>query len=159
MNPRSLSEQLEISLERLPIAFAKLAFLTSVRDPYTGEYLHEGWASMGAPEEIHRILRNAHHEVFEFVCSMPIAQLCAEVDGYLRSLPANREQTLRVWRELESYREMVPQGVCAEEREFFVSQMQGAVEVLTTAPDWARRELASWRFLPPDQRFQRHLEN
>jgi hypothetical protein len=159
MNSRSLSEQLELTLDRLPMAWARLAFLTAVRDPYTGKYLHEGWVSMDSPQEIHRILRNAHHEVFEFICSMPIAQFCAEVDGYLRSLSSSWEETLRVWRELESYREMIPQGICVEEREFFVSQMQVALDVLATAPDWARRELASWRFLPPAQQLRRHLEN
>jgi hypothetical protein len=89
----------------------------------------------------------------------PHSRGCAEVDGYLRSLPSSWEETLRVWRELESYREMIPQGICVEEREFFVSQMHVALDVLSTAPDWPRRELSSWRFLPPAQQLRRHLEN
>jgi hypothetical protein len=159
MNRRNLQEHVEMSLDHLPTAFSRLAFLTAVRDPYTGKYLHEGWVSMASSEEIHKILQDAHLEIVEFVCSMPIAQLCAEVVSYLRSLPSNWKETLRLWRELEPYREMLPQGICAEEREFFVSQMQVALDVLATAPDWAPRELASWQFLPPDQRLRRHLEN
>ena len=159
MNPRSLPKQLELSLEHLPTAFSKLVFLTAVRDPYTGRYLHEGWTSVGSLEEIHSLLRGSHHEVFEFVCSMPIPRLCGELDDYLRSLSTPWDETIRVWNELETYRQMIPEGICLEEREFFTSQMHVALDVLATAPDWARRELSSWRFLPPDQQLRRHLEN
>lgn len=159
MNPTSLPRQLELSLEHLPTAFSKLAFLTAVRDPYTGKYLHEGWVSMGSPEEIHKLLRDSHHEVFEFVSGMPLMRLCGELFGYLRSISTPWKQTIRVWYELESYREMIPEGLCAEEREFFNSQMQAALHVIANAPDWAARELSSSRFPPPDQQLRRHWEN
>ena len=159
LRAKSLEDHLDRSFEYLPTAFAKLAFLTTVRDPYTGTYLHEGWLSVGSADEIHRVLRNAHNEVFEFVCSMPVLQLCGELKGYLAGLSVPVQATVRLWSELENYREMIPEGVCAEAREFFGSQMRAALEVLTTAPDWAQRELSSWRFLPPGQQFRRHLDN
>ena len=159
MRIRSLEENLELSFRHLPTAFAKLAFLSTVRDPYTGKYLHEGWTLIRSSEEIHSFLRKTHHELFEFVCSMPIARFCGELGGYLCSLSAPRQDIIRLWNELESYREMIPQGVCIEEREFFTSQMHVALEVLDQAPDWAQRELSSWQFLPPAQQLRRHLEN
>jgi hypothetical protein len=133
--------------------------LATVRNPYTGKYLHEGWSLFGSSEEIHSLLRDTHHEVFEFVCSMPIARLCGELGAYLRSLSAPWQDTIRLWNELEGCREMIPQGACIEEREFFTSQMQVALQVLAQAPDWARWELSSWQFLPPAQQLRRHLEN
>lgn len=159
MRMRSLEENLELSFRHLPTAFAKLAFLSTVRDPYTGKYLHEGWTLIESSEEIHNLLRDTHREVFEFVCSMPMARLCGELRGYLRSFSAPWQDTVRLWNELESYREMIPQGVCNEEREFFISQMRVALEVLGQAPDWAQRELSSWQFLQLDQQLRRHLEN
>jgi hypothetical protein len=159
MYTRTLEENLELTFRQLPTAFAKLVFLATVRDPYTGKYLHEGWTTVGSSEEIHSLLRDTHHEVFEFVCSMPIMRLCGELRGYLRSLSAPWRNTIRLWDELESYREMIPQGVSIEEREFFISQMQVGLAVLTQAPDWAQRELSSWQFLPPAQQLRRHLEN
>jgi hypothetical protein len=159
MRIRTLEENLELSFKHLPTAFAKLAFLSTVRDPYTGKYLHEGWTLIRCSEEIHSFLRDAHREVFEFVCSMPIARLCGELRDYLRSFSTPWQDTIGLWNELESYREMIPQGVCIEEREFFISQMQVALQVLAQAPDWAQRELSSWQFLPPAQQLRRHLEN
>lgn len=159
MRMRTLEESLTLSFDHLPTAFAKLAFLSTVRDPYTGKYLHEGWTSMGSSEEIHRLLRGAHHEIFQFVCGMPIPRLCSELHNYLRSLSTPWEETIRVWNELETYREMIPQGICLEEREFFISQMHVALDVLATAPDWVQRGLSSWRFPQPAQQLRRHLEN
>jgi len=157
--PKTLEEHLELTFAQLSTPFAKLAFLAAVRDPYTGKYAHEGWASISSPETIHEALRAAHLEVFEFLCSMSITQFCAELAGYLRMAGAPLITAVRAWIELEVFREMVPQGICVEERAFFVSQVQIALEVLAIAPNWAPRELASWRFLPPDQRFRHHLGN
>jgi hypothetical protein len=156
---KTVEQHLEVALEHLPTSFAKLAFLAAVRDPYTGRYLHEGWALAGSREEIHETLRRAHEEVFELVCSMPMPQLCAELSRYFSELALPFEESVGVWSEAESYRDMMPQGICAEEREFFVLQMRRALAVLITAPDWAQREVTSWRFLQPDQQFRRHLEN
>jgi hypothetical protein len=156
---KTLEQHLDLAFEHLPTSFAKLAFLAAVRDSYTGRYIHEGWVSAGSSEQIHETLRDAHCEVFQFVCSMPISQLCAELGSYLRRLSVSFQESVRLWSEMEPYRDMMPAGICAEEREFFLSQMRMALEALITAPDWAQREITSWRFLRPDQQFRRHLEN
>lgn len=156
---KTIEQHLEAALDQLPTSFAKLAFLAAVRDPYTGRYLHEGWTSLASQEEIHKTLRRAHEEIFDLVCSMPMPELCAELNSYFSAASVPFGESVRVWSELESYRKMMPLGVCAEEREFFLSQMRLAMNVLITAPDWARREVTSWQFLQPDQQFRRHLEN
>ena len=160
MTPRTLEELLDLSLKHLPTAFARLAFIAALRDPYIGRYLHEGWTSIGSFEEIHEVLRSRHYGMFELVSGFPMPKLCAELKRYFDSLSTPREQTARLWSELESYREMIPAGTSTEEREFFVSQMRAAVAVLITVPDWNQlRELSSWQLPQLDQQFPRHLEN
>jgi hypothetical protein len=154
----TLREHLELSLEHLVTGFCKLAFLSAVRDPYTGRYLHEGWTMMGSKEEIHQLLRSRHLEIFDVVCDLSISQFCGELQYYLSRLPVPCDGTARLWSELEPYREMIPQGACAGEREFFVSQIRTALDVLVTAPEWVQREQSSSRFPQPDQQFQHHLE-
>jgi len=46
MREKPISRYLQNVLDALPSAFAQLVFLSSLRDPYTGRYLHEGWASV-----------------------------------------------------------------------------------------------------------------
>jgi hypothetical protein len=156
---KTLEQQLEESFRYLPNPFAKLAFLTTVRDPYTGRYMHEGWCTVGAVDEIHETLRRAHRNVFEYICTLPLLELCGHMTSYFRTLAAPSADTMRLWRELECYREMMPQGSCVAEREFFVSQMRTALNAVITAPEWIQKRLAASRFLPPDQQFRRHLDN
>ena len=57
----------------LPTSFARLVFLTSMRDHYTGQYLHEGWASASSSEEVNTALGQMHRHVFEIVATLPLA--------------------------------------------------------------------------------------
>lgn len=156
----TLEQQLRLAFKHLPSVFARLAFLTALRDPYTGKYMHEGWASIESSEEIHDMLRSTHCELFDVVSGRSIPQLCAELEKYFESLSAQPHQTYKLWKQLEPYREMVPEGTCDEAKEFFVSQMRAAVAVLIIAPDWVPlREPAASRFLRPDPRPPHHLEN
>lgn len=131
-----LEEELALALNSLPTAFAKLSFLTTVRDPYTGRYLHEGWLFCSSADEIHETLWKTHGEVFENVLDLTLPLLCRELRNYVDSFCELREWTARLWLELESYREMIPEGVCVEARDFFFSQMRLSLRVLLTAPDW-----------------------
>src|ERR1700719_4491993 len=54
LREKPISRYLQNVLDALPSAFAQLVFLSSLRDPYTGRYLHEGWASVSTPEEVNR---------------------------------------------------------------------------------------------------------
>lgn len=157
MTPRTLEEQLKLTWKHLPSVSAKLAFLTAVRDPYSGKYIHEGWTHFGSSEEIHEMLRSTHRALFEMLCALSISALCAELNMYFTTLSSPQKETVRLWRELEPFREMVPEGISVEERDFFVSQMRAAMAVLVIAPDWSLlREPASLQFRQPDQLFQPH---
>jgi len=133
---RTIEDELALTLNALPTAFSKLSFLTTVRDPHTGRYLHEGWLPWSSRDEIHELLRKAHEEVFENVLNLTMPLLCGELRSYLDSISELRERAARFWLELESYREMIPQGVCVQAHDFFRSQMRLSLKVLLTAPDW-----------------------
>src|SRR5260370_2431922 len=111
MIQRTLEEQLKLTWKHLPSVFAKLAFLTAIRDPYAGKYMHEGWASFGSSEEIHEMLRSTHCALFDQLSGLPIRQLCAEVETYFQSLSEPAQHTSRLWNALESYRDMIPEGI------------------------------------------------
>src|SRR5690349_7762109 len=111
MTPRTLEEQLKLIWKHLPSVFAKLAFLTAVRDPYTGKYVHEGWTHYGSSDEIHEMLRSTHRAFFDILCGLSIPELCAELEMYFKTLSSSQGKTVRLWREFEPYRDMVPEGI------------------------------------------------
>lgn len=131
-----IEQQLELTFSYLPTWFARLAFLASVRDAYTGKYLHEGWSTLAPSEKVHDVLQRAHRQVFDLVLRMPLLEFCGELRRYLESLTASERQTVALWLELETYRDMVPEGASEVAKAFFLSQMKLALKTLLMAPDW-----------------------
>jgi len=116
---KSVEDQLELTFTYLPTCFSRLAFLASVRDSYTGRYLHEGWAMQSSAEQVHEILRRKHKDVFNLVLNMPLVTVCGELKGYLESLANAQQRTMTLWLELESYRDMLPEGILGCRGRFF----------------------------------------
>jgi hypothetical protein len=156
----SVEDQLELTFTHLPTCFSRLAFLASVRDSYTGRYLHEGWAMQSSAEQVHEILQRTHKDVFNQVLKMPLVKFGGELKGYLESLANTRQRTITLWLELETYRDMIPEGVSPVSKAFFLSQIKMALKVLLTIPEWSviqaqHASLHPLLVLPPPH----HLEN
>ena len=139
-----ISRYLLHAMGSLPTPFARLIFLTSTRDHYTGQYFHDGWASESSAEEVSVALGKMHRQVFEAVTSLPLLDLCREIRGHFDSLGEVESRTASFWMETEPYREMVPSGYPELARKLFISQVRLALEVLVQAPNWEQlAELAA----------------
>jgi hypothetical protein len=150
MLPDKLARQLDYSLESLPTPFARLVFLASLRDPYTGQYLHEGWGTIAAVGEIHQALEKAHQEIFSAVVALSLGDFCAELGRHFTSLNQPHVAIAKLWLEIEPYREMIPQGCSPIERALFVAQIRLALEALKRLPEpgGGQEPAASPRQLP-----------
>ncbi len=120
----------------LPTSFARLVFLASMRDHYTGLYLHEGWASASSSEEVDAALGQMHRHVFEIVATLPLLELCREIRRHFESLGEAELRTANFWLETEPYYEMIPAGYPQLARKLFISQVRLALEILVKAPKW-----------------------
>ena len=117
--------------------FARLVFVGSLRDVYTGRYLHEGWSGISSADEIHAALRGVHHVAFTAVLRLPLLDLSRQLRRHFRSLNQPETETALLWIELEPFRDLIPQGCSPALRELFVSQIRIALEVLQRAPHWS----------------------
>jgi hypothetical protein len=149
-----LSRYLLQAMGALPTPFARLIFLTSLRDQYTGQYQHEGWAEASSPDEVSSSLGKMHREVFEAVAMLPLLDLCQEVRKHFQSLGEEELRTAKFWLETEPYYEMIPAGYPPLARKLFISQVRLALEILVSAPSWER--LAAPVSLPPQPLVQGH---
>lgn len=148
------------SLEALPTPISRLVFLASLRDVYTGRYLHEGWASVSSEQEVNRKARELHFGVLRDVLGLPLAELCRELREHFQSLGGDKTAMARVWLELETFRELLPTGCLQMERNFFISQVKTALEVLVRSPNLPilASPVASLP-QPPDPPLPRHRES
>jgi hypothetical protein len=152
MEPAHLKRYIAQTVQSAESGFERLVFLGSLRDAYTGQYLHQGWPQIGAADEIHGLLRKFHQAVFEAVLHLPLAELAKELRLHFHSLSYPERQTAFLWLEIEPFRDLIPQGCSTLLRELFVSQIRTALEVLRHAPEWEELmgPLASPHF-PPDR--------
>lgn len=88
--------------------FAKLIYLSSLRDFSTGEYHHHGLAHSFSESAANTALAAAHKEVFYDLTSAPLEFFVAQIDRFIRSSPKDSEQILNTWEKLEAYRVTVP---------------------------------------------------
>jgi hypothetical protein len=133
----SLSRYVHKALDSLPSPFAQLVFLASLRDPYTGRYLHEGWATVSSPDEVNLALRTTHQSIFESVVDLPMLALCKELRRHFESLGEAELRAATLWLETEPYHELIPEKCPLIPRKFFISQLRLALEVLVRAPGWS----------------------
>jgi hypothetical protein len=135
-----VSRHLLDAMSALPTPFSRLIFLASMRDHYTGQYLHEGWASASSTEEVNVALREMHRSVFQVVATIPLLDLCKEIRRHFDSLSEDELRTATFWLETEPYYEMIPAGYPQLARKLFISQLRLALEILVRAPKWNRLE-------------------
>jgi hypothetical protein len=145
----SIAPCLQNAFQSLPSAFAQLAFVSSLRDSYTGCYLHEGWASVWTPEEVDLSLRDAHRSAFETVVNLPLVALSRELRRHFQYLGQSEIDVANFWLQTEPYYEMIPAGCPLLSRRFFTSQFRLALEVLVHAPNSAYLEGPTASPLPP----------
>jgi hypothetical protein len=133
----SIHRYLRKALVSLSNPFAQLVFLSSLRDPYTGQYLHEGWASFSSRAEVHEAVCETHQQIFESVARLSLIALSVELRKHFESTGEGEARTANLWLETEPYYQMVPEGCSFLSRKFFISQVRFALEILVQAPTWS----------------------
>ena len=149
VNGDRLERYLNRALDSLDGPFAQLAFLASLRDPYTGRYLHEGWSAVLPQELVHDALRETHRRVFQSAVDLSLADLCNELRRHFQLLGEEERRVAKLWLETEPYYELVPEGCPQLPRRFFITQIRAALEVLVRSPHWEFLREPSSLPLPP----------
>ena len=149
LQEKPISRYLHNVLNSLPSPFAQLVFLASLRDPYSGCYLHEGWAVVSSPEEVNCALRETHEDVFESVAALSLITLSRELRKHFQALGQTEIRAAKLWLETEPFYEMIPEGCSPLARRFFISQFRLALEILIQAPDWVCLSEPNASPLPP----------
>lgn len=131
-----VSPYLSRVFDSLPSPFARLAFLAALRDPYTRQYVHEGWAAISSPEEVNVMLRATHQSIFESVAALSLVELSRELRQHFRSISEVERRTATLWLDTKPFYEMIPEGCSSLARKHFISQIRFALELLVHAPSW-----------------------
>src|SRR6266581_6606696 len=139
---RSLKRYIAQAVHSADTPLAALVFFGSLRDAYSGHYLHEGWRQMASAEEIHSVLRETHQSLFNSVLGLSLIDLSKQLRMHFQALNRPERETSVWWIDVEPYRDLIPQGCSVVMRELFVSNVKIALEVLCHSPGWSELAVA-----------------
>jgi hypothetical protein len=155
-----LKRYIENAVKSAETDFERLVFLGSLRDAYTGRYLHEGLSGIALAGEVHSTLERSHRLLFASVLRLPVLNLSRELRSHFRKCSEPERETSMRWLDLEPFRDLIPANCPSPLRAIFISQVRTALEILCRAPHW--EELAVQDASPPPQpgqQFQLHWIN
>lgn len=118
------------TLSQIPSVFGRLVYLSSLRDPNTGQYNHYGLAQVFGFEEADRALRQSHLDAFAEWLSYTLEQQKADLGLYLAGLDGNRRVILDTWIRTAPYRNLVPATAREVERRLYLADLETILELL-----------------------------
>jgi|SRR5580658_2493259 hypothetical protein len=115
-------------LEPLPSCYARLCYLSGLRQATSSKYVHDGLATVYGPVAVNEVISKCHEEVFERLLEMPLNVQGEELRKYLSSLPGTVLQNSLTCR--EKGRIWVPPGAPSYLKELYRSNLEVLVELL-----------------------------
>jgi len=112
MDIEAAKEDLKIrSLAQMGNDFARILYLSSLRDFSTGEYHHHGLATSFSESAASGALTACHQELFYSLVMLPLESFVAQIDRFIRSTHKDYQSVLSAWENLQAYNTAVP-SVC-----------------------------------------------
>ena len=111
------------TLRRIPGAFARLVYLSSLKDAGTCRYSHPGLAQLFSGEEIDRTLRSSHHEGFTEWLTLALEEQKRDLDDFLDT---ERGATAT----LAAPMALIPGEAGETERRLFAADLEICLELL-----------------------------
>jgi hypothetical protein len=121
------------TLAQLSYDFARLLYLSSLRDFSTGEYHHHGLATSFSESAASGALTACHQELFYSLVMLPLEAFVAQIDRFIRSTHKDYQSALSAWEKLQAYNTTVP-SVCDQmTADLFKSNIKVAMALLKSS--------------------------
>ena len=130
-NRRIIEDFTVTTLAVIPNAFARLIYVSSLRDLSTGRYEHEGLAALYPEEAVQQALEHCHEEIFLRILETPLAIQEEILQDCLEKMAGGLASVSRHWQQMEAYRVLVPEQVPDYLKELFCSNLRAMLEILS----------------------------
>jgi len=129
-NQRIIEDFTTRTLEAFPSDFARLLYISSLRDLASGQYHHEGLAAIYPLQAVQEALAYCHEELFAKLLETPLEQQEWDLRACLATLRGDFWGVVARWQELESYRLLLPEGVPAYLHDLFCSNLRALLALM-----------------------------
>lgn len=118
------------TLSQIHTIFGRLAYLSSLRDGNTGVYQHHGLSMTSGQETAGRTLADSHLDCFRVWLAMPLREQLDDLREYFSQQEAELKVIVGAWERLGSYRNLIPAGAAAAERQLFLADLESLLAAL-----------------------------
>jgi hypothetical protein len=118
------------TLAGIPGPYARLVYVSSLRDLSSGRYEHEGLCALYPEEAVQQALQLCHEQVFERILETPLSEQLEDLRSCLGAMEGGLAEVVSHWRQLESYRVLLPEHVPDYLRELFLSNLRALLQIL-----------------------------
>jgi len=117
-------------LSSYPNDLARLIYVATLRDLYTGNYHHPPLEEVYSGPAVHQSLCFCHEEVFAKFLENTFEQQAHEVRSCIASTALPAREIAQHWLELELFHSFLPSGAPAYLRDLFVSNIRTLLAVI-----------------------------
>jgi hypothetical protein len=119
------------SLAAIPNDFARLFYLSSLRDSPSSGYRHDGLATLYGDHPVQLALTHCHEELFVRILETPLEQQEWDLRLSLSGLDGGIAAALEHWKARADFEELLPQKLPGYLSDLFVSNLRALLEILS----------------------------
>jgi hypothetical protein len=129
-NRRIVQDFTLTTLAVIPGHFARLAYVSSLRDLSSGRYEHAGLAALYPDEPLQQALQLCHEQIFDRVLESPLSSQEEDLRACLAGMPGGLGPAVTHWSSMESYRMLMPEQSPGFLKDLFCSNLRALLEIL-----------------------------
>ena len=129
-NRRVVQDFTITTLAGISSQFARLIYISSLRDLPSGRYEHAGLSALYPAEAVQEALQLCHEQIFERILEAPLSIQEKDLRECLERMEGGLASAVSHWRRLEAYRVLVPEGAPYYLKDLFCSNLNALLEIL-----------------------------
>lgn len=117
------------TLAAISTDFARLYYVSSLKDARTGRYEHEGLTSLYPENSVQSALAHCHEELFSRILETPLQKQEGDLRACLNTAGNQFWEVVDGWRESQSFEGMCPHGVPEYLHDMFRSNLNALLAI------------------------------
>jgi hypothetical protein len=119
------------TLAAIPSDFGRLYYVSSLKDPGTGRYQHDGLMNLYSQPSVQAALTHCHEELFSRILETPLSHQERDLRNCLGTAGGQFWAVVESWREYRDFKTMCPGGLPDYLNELFCSNMNALLAIFS----------------------------